>query len=139
MASGRQIDPSARRAVLAIAAGRSAIGAGALLATRPALRALGFPELNASGAALAHLAGGRDLALAALTFAARRDRAALRAVTLASVAVDATDAVSLGIAGSRHRELRLAGIGGVLSGGSAALAGAWAWRRLRPPQSAGRH
>jgi hypothetical protein len=131
MASGRQIDPSARRAVLAIAAGRAAIGAGALLATRPALRIAGFLELNAASVALARLAGGRDLALAMLTFAAGRDRSALRAVTLASLTVDATDAVSLGIAGRKHRELRLVGIGGALSGGSAALAGAWAWRRLR--------
>jgi hypothetical protein len=139
MASGRQIDISARRAVLAIAAGRAAIGAGVLLATRPALRVAGFPTPNADGVALARLAGGRDLALAALTFTAQRDRAALRAVTLASLAVDATDAVSLGIAGRKHRELRLAGIGGVLSGGSAALAGAWAWRRLAAQDSPGRH
>ena len=35
MAAGRQIDPLGRQAVLAIAAGRVAIGVGALLATRP--------------------------------------------------------------------------------------------------------
>jgi hypothetical protein len=137
MASGRQIDTSARRAVLAIAAGRATIGAGVLLRTRPALRLAGFPRLNPGGLALARLAGGRDLALAALTFAARRDRSALRAVMLASLAVDATDAVSLGIAGSKHRELRVAGIGGVLSGGGAALAGAWAWRRLAAEDNPG--
>ncbi|HEY0391714.1 MAG TPA: hypothetical protein VGC63_08400 [Solirubrobacterales bacterium] len=108
-----------------------------LLRTRPALRLAGFPRLNPGGLALARLAGGRDLALAALTFAARRDRSALRAVMLASLAVDATDAVSLGIAGSKHRELRVAGIGGVLSGGGAALAGAWAWRRLAAEDNPG--
>ena len=44
---------TARKVVIAIAAGRIAIGAGALFATRPALGALGFPETDASGLALA--------------------------------------------------------------------------------------
>jgi hypothetical protein len=122
---------TARKVVIAIAAGRIAIGAGALLTTRPALRALGFPGTDASGRALARLAGGRDLALSALTLTARNDTTALRAMTLAAVAVDATDALTLGLAGQKNGELRLAGIGGVVSGGSAALAGAWAWRRLQ--------
>jgi hypothetical protein len=122
---------TAHKVVIAIAVGRIAIGAGALLATRPALGALGFPGTDASGHALARLTGSRDLALGALALAARDDTAALRAVTLAAVAVDAADALTLGLAGRRHAELRLAGIGGVLSGGSAALAGTWAWRRLQ--------
>jgi hypothetical protein len=121
---------TARKVVVAIAAGRIAIGAGALLATRPALRALGFPKTDASGRALARLAGGRDLTLGALAVVFRDNPSALRAVTLANVAVDATDALTLGLASRRHSELRLAGIGGVASGGSAALAGAWAWRQL---------
>jgi hypothetical protein len=66
-----------------------------------------------------------------LTLAARDNTAALRAVTLAAVAVDASDALTLGLAGQRHGELRLAGLGGVISGGSATLAGTWAWRRLQ--------
>jgi hypothetical protein len=122
----------ARKVVIAIAAGRIAIGAGALLATRPALGALGFPDTDASGHALARLAGGRDLALGALTLAARNDTAALRALALAGASLDAADALTLGLAGQRHSELRLAGIGGVVSGGGAALAGAWAWRHLQP-------
>jgi len=122
---------TARKIVSAIAIGRIAIGGGTLLATRPGLRALGFPGTDAPGRALARLAGGRDLALGALALAARDNTAALRTVTAATVAVDAADALILGLAGRRYAELRLAGIGGVVSGGSAALAGAWAWRRLQ--------
>ena len=121
---------TARRVAIAIAAGRVALGTGALLATQPALRVLGFPDTDASGHALARLAGGRDLALGALTLAARNDTAALRALTLAGASLDAADALTLGLAGQRNSELRLAGIGGVISGGGAALAGAWAWRQL---------
>lgn len=123
-------DGTARKVVVAIAAGRFAIGLGALLRTRPALRALGFPETDAAGRSLARLAGGRDLALAALVFAARKDRGALRAVALAGAAVDAGDALTLGLAGRQDEELKLAGAGGLLSGGTAALAGAWAWWQL---------
>jgi hypothetical protein len=122
---------TARKVAIAIASGRIAIGAGALLATRPALRALGFPGTDASGYALARLAGGRDLALGALTVAARDDIAVLRALTLTGASLDAADALALGLAGQKRSELRLAGIGGVVSGGSAALVGAWAWRRLQ--------
>ncbi len=124
-------DGTARKVAIAIAAGRFAIGAGALLRARPALRALGFPETDAAGRSLAQLAGGRDLALAALVFAARNDRTALRAATMAGAAVDAGDAVTLGLAGRGNEELKLAGVAGLLSGGSAALAGIWAWRQLQ--------
>jgi hypothetical protein len=121
---------TARKVVDAIAVGRIAIGAGTLLATRPALRALGFPDTEASSRALARLAGGRDLALGALALVARSDTPALRAMTLATVAIDTSDALILGLAARRHSELRLAGIGGVVSGGTAALANIWAWRQL---------
>jgi len=63
-------------------------------------------------------------------FAARDDAAALRAMTLAAACVDAIDAVAFGLAG-REEDLRLAGIGGALSGGTAAITGAWAWRQLQ--------
>jgi hypothetical protein len=122
---------TARRVVVAIAVGRIAIGGGALLASRPTLRALGFPGTDAPGQALAKLTGARDIVLGALTLGARDDLTALRAVTMATVAVDVSDALTLGLAGRRDSELRLAGIGGLASGGSAALAGAWAWRRLQ--------
>ncbi|HET7573648.1 MAG TPA: hypothetical protein VFJ99_00890, partial [Solirubrobacterales bacterium] len=80
--------------------------------------------------ALAKLGGGRDIALGAATLAFRDDPARLRAVMLASSACDVTDALALGSA-ARDPELRLAGLGGVLSGGAAAVAGFWAASRLR--------
>jgi hypothetical protein len=115
--------------VLAIAGGRIAIGAGALFATRPALRALGFRETDAVGLALGRIAGGRDIALGLLALAARDDRKALRIAALAGAAVDASDAVTFCVA-ARDPLARRAGIAGVLSGSAAAIAGAWAWRRL---------
>ena len=125
----RQPDPLARQAVLAIAAGRIAIGVGTLLATRPAIGALGFGETDSSGLALAKLAGGRDLALGAVTLALRDDPAALRAAALAGAALDGADALTF-ILATGDPETRRAGLNGVLSGGAAALAGLWAWRRL---------
>jgi hypothetical protein len=124
-------DPLGRQAVLAIATGRLLVGAGALLATRPALRGLGFAETNSAGLALAKLAGGRDLALGALTLAVRDDPAALRAAALAGAALDGADALTFTLA-IGDPETRRAGLGGLLFGGAAALAGCWAWRRLRP-------
>jgi len=123
------MDPKARQLALAIGATRMAIGAGILLATRPALRGMGFGRTDASGEALAKLGGGRDLALAAMTLAARDDRQALRSVILVSGACDAADAVTLGLSVSRP-ETRQAGIGGILAGSGAAAACLWIWRRL---------
>lgn len=125
----RRIDPFARQAALAIAAGRIAIGVGAVFATRPALKALGFAEVDAAGTALGRIAGGRDIALGLLALAARDDRKALRIAVLAGAAVDASDAVSFGVA-ARDPIARRAGLGGVVSGSAAALVGTWAWRRL---------
>lgn len=115
--------------MLGIAAGRIAIGVGAVFVTRPALKALGFAEVDAAGTALGRIAGGRDIALGLLALAARDDRKALRIAALAGAAVDASDAVTFGVA-AKDPVARRAGIGGVVSGGAAALAGAWAWRRL---------
>jgi hypothetical protein len=128
MRRGRS-DPIARQVVLAIAAGRVAVGAAALLATRPALRGLGFAETDSSGIALAKLAGGRDLALAAVTLAVRDDPAALRAAALAGAALDAADAATFALAGAGP-ETRDAGIRGLASGAAAAALGLWAFRRL---------
>ncbi|MFN8162587.1 MAG: hypothetical protein U0R26_01930 [Solirubrobacterales bacterium] len=125
----RQIDPLGRHSVLAIAAGRIAIGTGALLATGPALKLLGFSEADAAGRALARLAGGRDIALGLLAVAARDDLGALRVAALTAAAVDLGDAISFGIA-ARDPAARRAGLSGVASGGAAALAGAWAWHHL---------
>jgi hypothetical protein len=125
----RQIDPKARQIALQIGASRIVIGVGALFVTQPALRLLGFGEPEATGRALAKLAGGRDIALGALTLAARDDAERLRTLLLVSSACDVADAVGLGVS-ARYPETRKAGLGGILSGGVAALAGFWAYRRL---------
>jgi hypothetical protein len=122
-------DPRARQLGIALSAFRVGLGLGTLLATRPALRALGFKDTDEGGEALAQLAGGRDLALGALTLASRDDPASFRALILAAAALDAADAFSLGLS-VRNPETRLAGVGGIVSGSAAALAGLWAWRRL---------
>jgi len=114
---------------LTLGAGRLGLGIGALFVTQPTLKALLFGETDAVGRALAKLAGGRDLALGAMTLAARDDAASLRALTLGAAILDAADCFALALA-ARDADTRLAGLGGVASGGGAALAGAWAWHRL---------
>lgn len=125
----RRIDPRARQVALQIGGSRVLIGTGALLATEPALKLLGFEQPEASGRALARLAGGRDIALGALTLAARDDARKLRTLLVASSACDIADAVALGLS-ARHPQTRRAGIGGILSGSAAAIAGLWAASRL---------
>ncbi len=125
----RKPDPLARAAVVGIAAGRIGIGVGALLATRPALKTLGFEASDTSTRALARLAGSRDIALGLLTIAVRDDRVALREATAAAAAVDLGDAVCFAIAG-RDPAAGRAAVQGILSGGAAAAVGAWAIRRL---------
>jgi hypothetical protein len=123
------MDSKARQVALQIGASRVMVGVGALFFTRPALRLLGFGDPGQTGMALAKLAGGRDLALGTLTVAARDDRDRLRALIFVSSVLDAADAVALGVS-ARYPETRKAGLGGILSGGGAAIAGFWAWRRL---------
>lgn len=123
------MDPRARQLALALGASRVALGVGALFFTRPALKTLGFGATDGVGRALAKLAGGRDLALGLLTLAARDDREALRTIVLAAAALDSADAFALGLAVGDD-DTRLAGIGGALSAGAGAAAGAFAWRRL---------
>lgn len=125
----RRMDPRARQVALQIGGSRLAMGVVIFFATQPALRVLGFGGTEATGEALAKLGGGRDIALGALTLASRDDPAALRTALLISSACDVTDAVALGVS-ARHEKTRKAGIGGVLSGTAAAIAGLWAWRRL---------
>jgi hypothetical protein len=127
--ASKRIDPRGRQAALAIGVGRIGIGLGAVLATRPALQALGFREADAAARSLARLTGGRDIALGLLVIAARDERRALRTATLVGAAVDASDALSLGAA-ARDPATRSAGVVGLASGGAAALAGLWACRRL---------
>jgi hypothetical protein len=125
----RRTDPLGRQMALALGAARVALGVGALFATRPTLKAMGFAETDASGRALAKLAGGRDLGLGLFTLASRNDPAALRTVVLAAALLDAADALALGLAAT-DPDARRAGLGGVVFGGGAALAGLWAWRRI---------
>jgi hypothetical protein len=125
----KRMDPKARQVALQIGGSRVLIGLGALLATRPALKLLGFGDAEATGTALAKLAGGRDIALGALTLGARDDAEKLRTLLLVSSACDVADAVGLGFS-ARYPETRRAGVGGILSGSAAAAAGFWAARRL---------
>jgi hypothetical protein len=125
----RKPDPLARAAVLGIAGGRIAIGAGALLATRPALKVLGFEASDTSARALTRIAGGRDIALGLLTIAVRDDRARLLEIAAVAAAVDLGDAICFGIAG-RDPAAGRAAVQGILSGGAATVVGAWAVRRL---------
>jgi len=125
----KRMDPRARRVGLQIGGSRVLIGLGALLATRPALKLLGFGDAEATGTALAKLAGGRDVALGALTLAARDDAQKLRTLLFVSSACDLADAIGLGLS-ARYPETRRAGIGGIASGSAAAIAGFWAARRL---------
>lgn len=76
------------------------------------------------------LAGGRDIVLGSLPFLFRDQRPALRHAVAAGAATDALDAVGLGVMALRRRELGRAGVVGAASGGAAAIAGAWAARRL---------
>lgn len=123
------MDGRARTLASGLGVSRVALGAGIFFATQPALRAMGFGATNASGEAVARIGGARDLALGALTLAARDDREALRAALLISGACDLADAVAMGVS-ARHPETREAGIGGVIAGGAAAAACFWARRRL---------
>jgi hypothetical protein len=125
----RRVDPKARRVALQIGGSRVALGAAIFFATRPALRAMRFPEPGPTGVALAKLGGGRDIAIGALTLSALSDPDRLRTVMLASNLCDLADASAFAF-GARHPQMRLAGISGVLSGAAAASAGFWAWRRL---------
>jgi hypothetical protein len=121
--------PPGRRVALALCAGRLGLGVGALFFTGPTLKAMLFGETDAVGRSLAKLAGGRDLVLGLMTLAARDDAATPRRLTAVATGLDAADAVSLGLA-ARDRDKRTAKLAGAVSGGGAALAGAWAARRL---------
>ena len=125
----RRIDSKARQVALQIGGSRVALGTAIFVATRPMLRAMRFPEVGPGGETLAKLGGGRDIMIGALTLAAREDAERLRTVMLVSNLCDLADAAAFAFA-TRNPQTRLVGIGGVLSGGAAATAGFWAWRRL---------
>lgn len=125
----RRMDSRARQVALQIGGSRVALGMAIFLATRPALRAMRFPEPGPTGVALAKLGGGRDIAIGALTLSARSEPDRLRTLLLVSNLCDLADAAAFAFA-AREPQMRAPGISGVLSGGAAATAGFWAWRRL---------
>jgi hypothetical protein len=112
-----------------MAAGRVAIGSAALLATRPALRALGLDEANSSARTLGRMAGARDIALAGLQLQSIDDPEKLRDATLAAVAADAADAVAF-LAASRHPEMRRASALSAPLAIGAVIGGLWLADRL---------
>jgi hypothetical protein len=126
----RRPDQVGRAAACALAAGRLTIGAGATLATRPALRALGFGESDGAGRALARMTGARDLALAGLVIRSLDDRRALRAATAAATFADAGDAAAFGLALARREGIDRAATIGLAAAAAATVAGLWLDRRL---------
>ena len=98
----RSLDRDAARAALWIAAVRTTIGIGIVLAPGPMLRSWGYPDQerhSGSVKALLRVLGGRDAVLGLATLAARENPAALRAMVATSAAIDTGDtAVSLGLA-----------------------------------------
>jgi hypothetical protein len=125
----KEPDPLARQIALGIGGSRVGIGTATFFAPRPSLQALGFSETDATGRAMAQVLGARDIAVGWLTLAVRNDPQALRSVILASSCLDLADALAFGLAAA-DPQTRRPGIVGVLSGGAAAIAGLWAWRRL---------
>jgi hypothetical protein len=109
------------------AVGRVAIGMGMIAAPEAAMRALGFSEVSPATAAVARIAGIRDLVLGGATLAALDDPERLRTATIGNATADAGD--SLAFAMAIRAEERTAGIRGVATALPATLAGLWvAWR-----------
>jgi hypothetical protein len=120
-------DADVRGFSLLSATGRIAIGIGMLAAPEPAMRALGFSEVNAATVAVARIAGVRDLVLGGVTLAALDDRDRLRTATIGNATADAGDSLAFAIA--MRAEERAAGLRGVATALPATLAGLWvAWR-----------
>jgi len=120
-------DADVRGFSLLSGAGRIAIGLGMLAAPEPALRALGFSDVDAATVAVARIAGIRDLVLGGVTLAALDERDRLRTATIGNATADAGD--SLAFAMAIRADERTAGLRGVATALPAALAGLWvAWR-----------
>lgn len=113
-----------------IAIGRLAIGVGASTIPDTGLSALGFDPPDGNSRALARIAGGRDLALGALTLLAIKDRERLRQTNAACAAVDAGDAIAFAIALARREGIDRAAATGVALAVPAALVGVWLTQRL---------
>jgi uncharacterized protein DUF4267 len=123
------MEADVRALSLISALGRIAIGMGMLAAPEPAMRALGFSEVTPATAAVARIAGIRDLVLGGATLAALDDAERLRTATLGNATADAGD--SLAFAMAIRAEERTAGIRGVATAVPATLAGLWVAWRLR--------
>ena len=124
-------DELARLGATAIALGRLALGIGVATLTRPALRALGFPEPDGATVALARLAGGRDIALGLHGLAVRDDPVELRRSVLLGAAVDAGDTAAFATALVRRDGIDRTAAMNVPIAGAAVLAGAWVASRIR--------
>ena len=124
-------DDIAKLGATAIASMRIAIGVGAIVLTRPALRAIGFGEPDGSTVALTRLAGGRDIAIGVQTLRARDDRDALRRAVLLAAAVDAGDAATFAIGFARGDGIARAAVTNFPFAAAAAGAGAYLAGRLR--------
>ena len=128
-------DPLIRAISLASGAGRIAIGVGLALAPRLALTGLGFKDHSPETIAIARIAGGRDIALGAVTILALDDPERLKAASIANAGVDAGDAAAFAAAlAGGGEEMRDASLRGMAAGGAAAAASAWvAWRLSQRP------
>jgi hypothetical protein len=130
VSSTEQPDELARALVLAVAAGRIAIGAGAFFATRKALNVLGFEQPSGAAVALARLAGGRDIALGLQALRAGSDRERMREAATIGAFVDAGDAIAFAAALLSRDEIDRTAALNVPLAASAVVAGIWALRRL---------
>ena len=129
-AAHQQPDGLARAGALGIALGRIGIGVGALVATRPALSALGFEDPAPATVVLARMAGVRDIALGLQTLAVRDDAGRLRETSALGAVVDAGDAFAFGSALARREGMDAAALKSLPLAGAAVIAGAWVASRL---------
>ena len=120
--------PTDARALSAVSgAGRVAIGIGMLAAPELSLRLLGFAKTDPATAAVARIAGIRDLVLGVVTLSSIDDPERLRRASLANAAADGGDSAAFAIA-LRSGE-RTAGLRGLSAAVPATLTGLWtAWR-----------
>jgi len=105
----RSPDQLSKLIALNMIGGRAAIGTAALLATRPALGALGFDGDNSSARVLGRMAGARDIALGVQMAASLEDAGALREAALTGIVADGADALIFAAATSKP-ELRKAAL-----------------------------
>jgi hypothetical protein len=119
--------PDVRAWSLVSGLGRVAFGIGMLAAPEPALRALGFNDVDQTTLVVSRVAGIRDLVLGVATLAALTDRDRLRTATVANAVADAGDTFAFGLALGTSE--RAAGSRGMAFALPSAVVGLWiAWR-----------